>query len=127
MGASGLGTLQYTGTGHTSNRVINITNGTGTIEASGSGTLILSGGITAPNRPLNLAGTGLAVESGVIAIGSGTVTKNNAGTWSLSGANTYTGTTTIIAGILSINTLQSVNGGASSLGAPTTSTNGTIA
>ncbi len=127
MGASGLGTLQYTGTGHTSNRVINITNGTGTIEASGSGTLILSGGITAPNRPLNLAGTGLAVESGVIAIGSGTVTKNNAGTWSLSDANTYTGTTTINGGILSINTLLSVGGGASSLGAPTTGANGTIA
>ncbi len=37
IGASA--TLQYIGTGHTSSRVINLSSGAGTIDASGSGAL----------------------------------------------------------------------------------------
>ncbi len=121
------GILQYTGSGHSSNRVINVTNDGGTVDASGSGTFTLSGGVTGSNDNLVLTGTGAGIQSGVIATGAATVTKNGTGTWTLSGLNSYTGITTISAGTLSINTLQNVSGGTSSLGAPTTTGNGTIA
>jgi fibronectin-binding autotransporter adhesin len=45
----------------------------------------------------------------------------------LDGTNTYSGKTSIHAGILSINTILSVSGGNSAVGAPTTIPNGTIA
>jgi fibronectin-binding autotransporter adhesin len=98
IGATGI--LQYIGSGHSSNRVVNLTASGGTIDASGSGTLTLSGGVTGNTRNLNLIGTGAGIESGVIATTSGTLTKNGTGTWTLSGANSYTGLTTISAGTL---------------------------
>ena len=59
-----------------SNRVINVTSNGATIDASGSGTLTLSGGVTGTNDNIVLTGTGDAVESAVTATGNGTVTKN---------------------------------------------------
>ena len=61
--------------------------------------------------------------------GSAGLTKSTAGTVTLSGANTYTGPTAIQNGVLSVASINSVSGGnaSSSLGAPTTVTNGTIA
>jgi fibronectin-binding autotransporter adhesin len=93
-------TLTYTGSGHSSNRVINLTGASPTIEANGSGALTLSGGITGNTQPLILSGSGDASQSGVIATTTGTLTKNGAGTWTLSGCNTYTGATIINEGIL---------------------------
>jgi autotransporter-associated beta strand protein len=109
-------TLQYTGSGHSSNRVINLT-GTGAIlDASGSGALTLSGGITGDTFTIILTGTGNATESGVIATTTGGLTKNGTGTWTLSGLNSYTGANNINAGVLSVNTIG--NGSAnSSIGA----------
>jgi fibronectin-binding autotransporter adhesin len=60
--------------------------------------------------------------------GSGAVIQKGAGgTLVLNGSNTYTGTTSVQDGTLSMNTILDVSGGASAVGAPTTAGNGTIA
>ncbi len=122
------GTLQYTGTGHSVNRGINLagTTGGGTIEANGAGALALSGAVGstgAGSKTLTLTGTSTAANtlSGVISNNSGTnltsILKSGTGNWTLSNAaSTYTGTTTVAAGNLSVSTFA--NGGAnSSIGA----------
>ena len=118
VGASDIGaagTLRYVGTdpaGHSSDRVIHLPsfNSGGTIEASGVGPLILSGGTTTvgstTTRTLTLAGDNLSdnVFSGVIAAAAGSgvqqLVKNGQGTWVLTAANTYEGDTTVNAGQL---------------------------
>ncbi len=117
----GTGVLRYTGTGHTSNRAINITTSSAVVNASGTGTLTLTGGVSGTNTNFTLTGTGSGVlNTGSIATGSGTLTKSGTGTWTLNNANTYTGLTTISAGTL-------VAGNATALGttaAGTSITNG---
>ncbi|MEI8311382.1 MAG: autotransporter-associated beta strand repeat-containing protein, partial [Verrucomicrobiota bacterium] len=56
------------------------------------------------------------------------ISKTGLGTMTLSGANTYTGATSVDNGILSVSSLNKVVGGSasSSLGAPVNSSNGTI-
>src|SRR5204863_7689951 len=54
--------------------------------------------------------SGIGTISSIIGTGTGTVTKNGAGTWTLFGTNTYTGATTVNGGTLlagAINTLPS--------------------
>ena len=95
-------------TSQTSNRVINHTNYTAAIDASGTNgavTLTLTGSIT--NSGGNtygpvLQGTGLGVESGVISTGAESLAKIGAGTWTLnpSSAETYTKSTIIGGGNL---------------------------
>ena len=63
--------------------------------------------------------------SGVIS-GTGSLIKGGANTLTLSNANTYTGSTTVTNGTLSINSILDVNAGASAVGAPTTALDGTI-
>jgi len=116
------GTLIYTGSGNSSNRVINLT-GASILSASGSGALTLSGGVTGAGQNLTLTGAGAGTESGSIATTTGTLSKLLAGTWTLAGANTYTGGTTISAGTLNVtNTggLGNASGGAISLANNTT-------
>ena len=75
-------------------------------------------GGTVGTKTLTLTGAGNGLISGIISGngsgGTGTValTKSGAGTWRLSGANTYTGTTTVIGGTLLINGNQSAATGA---------------
>jgi fibronectin-binding autotransporter adhesin len=115
MGVSGAAGITYTGTGETSTRNF-ATSGalinTATFTQSGaSGLLKLSGNftsITANNRNFVFAGStaGTGEVSGVISNQSGgggqntQVTKNGTGTWTFSGPNTYTFTTTINDGTL---------------------------
>lgn len=71
----------------------------------------------------------LGALSDGVAGGNLAVSLNNSGggSWSIVGtANTYTGKTTILRGDLLIASIKSVGGGASSLGAATTVSNGTI-
>ncbi|TXN02312.1 DUF4214 domain-containing protein [Methylobacterium sp. WL103] len=67
-------------------------------------TLRLTGGISGDGalRNLTLGGTGNGLVSGAIAGNLNALTKDGAGTWILSGANTYTGATTIAGGTLNI-------------------------
>jgi len=105
------GTLIYTGTAQTSNRVIKLAGTTGgaTIDQSGTGALVFSSALTATGlgvKTLTLQGStaGTGEISGAIIDGSGTtaITKTGTGSWTLSGANTYTGLTTISTGILKL-------------------------
>ncbi|WAC19003.1 autotransporter-associated beta strand repeat-containing protein [Luteolibacter sp. SL250] len=136
-GSTNTGQLLYTGAGETTDRGLNLagTTGGGTINNSGSGLLKFTGNVTATGagiKTLNLQGAGDGEISGVISDNSAAnttgVTKASSGTWTLSGANTYSGRTTIANGTLSVSSINSVAGGtaSSSLGAPITVDNGTI-
>jgi fibronectin-binding autotransporter adhesin len=85
-----------------------------TTLSSDSGTLNLTnaGTITGATFGLTLAGAGNGSVSSIIGTTSGSLTKNGTGTWTLSGANTFTGTTTVNGG-----TLVLANGSGSALGA----------
>jgi len=114
-GTTTAGTLLYVGTaigGHSSDRVINLSGTTGgaTIEANGTGPLVLTGFNTATGagiKTLTLSGTNTSNNSiGVIVNNSVTnttaVTKSGGGKWILNGSNTYTGATAINEGTLVI-------------------------
>ncbi len=94
------GTLKYTGTGHSSNRVINLTASGGAVNASGSGILTLTGGATGNTFGLVLTGTGTGNFTGIIATATGSLTKKGSGNWIISGVNSYTGATAIEEGVL---------------------------
>ena len=126
------GTLQYTGAGETTDRVINLAGSTGggTIDSSGSGAVTFSSNLTATvagAKTLTLTGTnaGNNMFSGNIVNGSGTtaVTKAGSGTWVLTGTNTYTGATAINSGILEI---QSAAALGSTAGATTVASGATL-
>ncbi len=112
-GTNVAGALIYTGTGATTNRTINLaatTNGGATIQSSGTGALILTGAFTnagTGTKTLTLGGSngGANEVQGVLGNGSGTLglTKADAGAWTLSAANTYSGITTLGAGTLALN------------------------
>ena len=107
------GTLRYTGSGHSTNRVIELaTGGGGVIESNGSGALVFTAPsfvMSANSKTLTLGGTNVLdneIESNIPDTpGSGqnlTVIKNGSGTWVLSGSNSYGGPTVLNDGILSV-------------------------
>ena len=116
------GTLAYTGSGNTSNRTFQVGSGNGTggatLTNNGSGALVFTASAFNSadtssvsgfsNRTLTLRGSNTGnneIQGGIINNTNGmvSVTKNDAGTWILSGNNTYTGATTITAGTLVLN------------------------
>ena len=110
-GASG--TLRYTGTGETTNRVISLFGTTlgGVIDQSGTGLLKFSANFATPGagaKTFTLQGStaGTGEIAGVIgentSTNSTTIVKAGTGTWTLSGANTFTGVVDINAGVLNI-------------------------
>jgi autotransporter-associated beta strand protein len=114
---TGSATLSYTGsTDKTMSGAITanaLTTGTITLDASGSGAINYSntaslGSAGSGNKNLILSGanTGNNTLAGAWVNNTGgvaTLTKNGAGTWILTGTNTYTGATTVNAGTLLIN------------------------
>ena len=115
-GSSSSGTLIYTGTATTTNRTIAMTGGTlGSnviIDQSGTGLLKFTSNVT--NGSSNIAKTltlqgstaGTGEIAGNIQEGAGgmvtSLIKSGTGTWTLSGNNTYSGTTSISAGTLQV-------------------------
>lgn len=116
--------LIYTGTGETTDRVMNLAgkNSTVTFDQSGSGLfkltsdLLISGYGTSKAIVLAGDGAGAAEFAGSIvnpydragkAITS--LTKSGKGTWALSGTNTYTGPTTVKQGTLSLTNPRSLS------------------
>jgi autotransporter-associated beta strand protein len=109
------GTLLYTGAAQTTNRTINLSGTTGgaVIDQSGTGLLRFTSAVAATgngNKTLTLQGSssGTGELSEVISdFAANTATtalvKAGTGTWTLSGTNTYTGGTTLSAGVLGIN------------------------
>ncbi|WPN36583.1 autotransporter-associated beta strand repeat-containing protein [Pseudomonas sp. P8_139] len=93
------GAVTYTGAGDSSNRTWGL-NG-GAINNDGTGTLALSGTLALTNTG-TLGGSYIGADnlfSGVIS-GTGGLSKGGASTWTLSGANTYTGSTIVNSGTL---------------------------
>jgi len=128
------GANTYSGATTINAGTINISSDSNLGTAPGSATagqLTFSGGSLATtgtftlnsNRGISFSSTGTidvasttTLTYGGIAAGSGGLTKNSAGTLTLSGNNTYTGTTTVSAGTLLVNGSQSasavsINGG----------------
>jgi autotransporter-associated beta strand protein len=107
------GTLEYTGAATSTDRNYTLTTNGGSLAASGTGTLTVSGNMTASGssgaQTFTLTGTNIAANtiSGTISNGTGTnvtsLSKTGAGTWALTNANTYSGTTTISVGTLLAN------------------------
>ncbi|MBZ9942478.1 autotransporter-associated beta strand repeat-containing protein, partial [Mesorhizobium sp. BR1-1-13] len=105
-------TLRYTGSGDTTDRLFTLSTGVSTIESSGTGAIVFSDTGSAAYtgngaRTLALGGTntGLNTMGGTIIDGSGgatTLAKNDAGTWVLTGNNSYSGNTVINDGNLMI-------------------------
>ena len=118
--------LKYTGTGEITDKIINLsgTNATGqtvsggaTLDQSGSGILKFTsamtstGGTGAKTIFLTGSSTGSGEMASAIAdFGANTISlaKNGSGQWSLSGANTYTGSTDVRQGTLMVATGGSI-------------------
>ncbi|MFZ1609942.1 MAG: autotransporter-associated beta strand repeat-containing protein [Chitinophagales bacterium] len=107
--------LTISGTGIGSSGAIRNISGSNSITAtvqlnaesyiqSDAGTLTLSAtnSINAIDKSLTLKGAGDGIVSGTITTGTGTLSKSNGGKWTLTGANTYTGATSITGGVLNI-------------------------
>ncbi|MGH6761634.1 MAG: autotransporter-associated beta strand repeat-containing protein [Phyllobacterium sp.] len=106
-------TLRYTGTGDTTNRLFTLSAGTTFIESSGTGAIVFTdtGPVTLAGnnqaRTVALGGTNagdntLAGSVSDAGTGKTILAKNDAGTWVLTGNNTYTGNTVVNDGILKI-------------------------
>jgi autotransporter-associated beta strand protein len=108
-------TVLYEGGGCTSNAAF-VMRGDATIDASGTGALVLTGNITQEldcQRTLTLAGSNTNDNqiSGVIQNGSGTaVSKTGVGVWRLSGNSTYSGQLRVLDGTLVVAAIVTSSG-----------------
>jgi len=103
-GISSIGALRNISGSNSWAGTITINSTTRINSDSGTLTLDVASGnaITGSNDNLEFGGAGNVTINDVIATGSGTMTKDGLGTLILNAANTYTGATTVNAGILNI-------------------------
>jgi autotransporter-associated beta strand protein len=138
------GTLQYTGSGSSTDRGMTITANGGTLDASGTGAVVFAGSSDINTNTIALGGsgthqltlTGSNVSANTMGLAladqganASSLVKNNAGTWALSnGASSYSGGTAVNGGVLLVtNTTGSATGtGAVALNAGTLGGSGTI-
>lgn len=105
--AAGTGTLSLNGgkieASGASRTLTNAVTVGGNFEVGGALNLTLSGAMNlgASTRTITTSNTALTTFSGIVS-GTGGITKAGSGTLILSGANTYSGATTINAGVLNI-------------------------
>ncbi len=124
LGSGGTtGQLTYTGGAAETNRVIDLagTTGGGTIDQSGAAGLLkftnantaTGAGVKTLTLQGSAAGTG-EISGTIVDSGGGatSVAKSGTGTWTLSGANTHTGGTTLTAGTLNIGNASALGTGA---------------
>ncbi len=103
--------LIYTGGATSTNRTLRLFGNNGALNNSGTGALVLTGTVNNAmnnNQTFRLRGANTDANEIQGAIGDNganvlNLDKNNTGTWILSGANTYTGSTGIDGGILQAN------------------------
>ncbi|MFC7335784.1 beta strand repeat-containing protein [Haloferula chungangensis] len=108
-------TLSYIGTGDTTDRALNLGGGgSSALDNSGTGPLIFTGGsftnTSTVAKNFFLRGTNaddneldmVLTDSSNVGAFPLSVVKEGAGKWNLSGANTYTGSTTVNGGILAL-------------------------
>ncbi len=128
---SGVATLQYIGTGDTTNRLFTLggnTNANDVLDASGTGNLTFSNTsavvFTGNNTGLNFVLTGTNAGNNSLAMqltnnstgAALTVEKEGLGKWTLTNSNSYTGPTVINEGTLAVSVLAA-GGTNSSIGA----------
>jgi fibronectin-binding autotransporter adhesin len=102
----GAGTLKYTGATVITNRPISLSASGGTLDGAGTGLLtvdVTSGNaIAGTNTSFTLAGSTGGKINDPISLGTGSLTKSGAGTWTLGAANSYTGATNVTGGTLTL-------------------------
>lgn len=126
IGFGGDCTLSYTGKGEVTDRVIDLTgdNQTPTLDQSGTGLLKFTSpfDISGYGHPKTIQLTGSSTGTGELSATLANpydrkkkavlaITKNGTGTWILSGANTYTGPTTVTQGTLVLANSKSLAAG----------------
>jgi autotransporter-associated beta strand protein len=111
------GTLRYTGPAVSTDRLFSLqvsstldASGTGAVNFTGTGTMGFNSNTTA--KILTLTGTNTDANTLATIIGDNTsatsLTKSGTGTWVITGANTYTGATTISGGTLRLANIAAV-------------------
>ena len=100
--------LTYTGAAAaTSDRALFLTGGNGMLYNTGTNLLTLTGGITGDNRNFRFRGPGDITAAGLIATGSGTVSRTDNGTVTLTHpGNSFSGAVAVYAGTISVDSLS---------------------
>ena len=113
---SNTATLQFIGSSGTTSRQVTL-GGPAAIDASGSTPLVLDGPVSLAagflGDNLVLTGDGAGEDNGAIDIGTGSLTKNGVGTWTLGGDNTYSGGTYVTSGELILTNNDAILDGSS--------------
>lgn len=103
------GNLSYVGAGESTSKIWTVNNGS--LNSNGTGALSLSGTVGITNTA-TLGGSFTGADnviSGVVS-GAGTLRSAGSATWTLTGTNTYTGSTVVDSGVLRAGTADAFGG-----------------